>query len=319
MPHPAEEHAAQEEQATDGGGWPAGGQDWPVGQQDWPASGQEWPARGQQDWPAGGQDWPTAPETGAQTQQFSGWQSAGPVSFRPDSGQPSRRPPATGGGRSRSSLTVGLIVLGLVVLAGGGVLAWTLLKHHGSPHHASAAHPSEPTSTAPSSSVPSTPPSTPPTSASASPPSEQQAATSLATLLGNSVTDRSSVNAAYNDALQCGPNLGQDAQTFSSAATSRQQLLSQLASMPGRSALPSQLLGDLTTAWQASIKADQDFAAWAQDQASGTCTPNGQSDRHFQAANGPDLQATAAKKAFANLWNPLASTYGLTTYQQSDL
>ena len=133
------------------------------------------------------------------------------------------------------------------------------------------------------------------------------------------MTDRSSVNAAYNDVLQCGPNLTQDAQTFSNAATSRQRLLSQLASMPGRPALPSQLLGDLTTAWQASIKADTDLAAWAQDQASGTCTPNSQSDPHFQAANGPDLQATAAKKAFTNLWNPLASTYGLTTYKQGDL
>jgi hypothetical protein len=96
-------------------------------------------------------------------------------------------------------------------------------------------------------------------------------------------------------------------------------LLSQLAGLPGRPALPSQLLSDLTAAWQASIKADQDFAAWAQDQATGTCTPNGQSDPHFQAANGPDLQATAAKKAFTNLWNPLASNYGLTTYQQGDL
>lgn len=133
------------------------------------------------------------------------------------------------------------------------------------------------------------------------------------------MSDRSSVNAAYNDVLQCGPNLTQDAQTFSNAVTSRHQLLSELGSMPGRSALPSQLLSDLTVAWKASIKADTDFAAWAQDQASGSCRPNGQSDPNFQAANGPDQQATAAKKAFTNQWNPLASKYGLTSYEQSEL
>lgn len=212
-------------------------------------------------------------------------------------------------------MIAGLALLGLVALAGAILLGFALVNRHKSP---GAAPPP-----ARSSSAPSTPPTTPvttaPSSTPASAPTEQQAAASLAALLQSSVSDRSSVNAAYNDVLQCGPNLTQDAQTFSSAAASRQQLLSQLISMPGGSALPSQMLSDLTAAWQASINADKDFAGWAQDEASGNCTPNGQSDPHFQAANGPDLQATAAKKAFTSLWNPVASQYGLTRYQQGEL
>jgi hypothetical protein len=76
------------------------------------------------------------------------------------------------------------------------------------------------------------------------------------------------------------------------------------------------MLRDLTSAWQASLEADQDFEAWAQDQVSSGCVPN-QPDLHFQAANGPDLRATADKKAFLRLWNPLAVHYNLATYQQN--
>ena len=83
--------------------------------------------------------------------------------------------------------------------------------------------------------------------------------------------------------------------------------------------LSQQMLGDLANSWQASLNADDDFAAWAQDQVSGGCSPNNQSDPHFQAANGPDLQATANKRAFIRLWNPVAQTYGLTTYKQNEL
>ena len=75
----------------------------------------------------------------------------------------------------------------------------------------------------------------------------------------------------------------------------------------------------LTSAWQASAQADQDFAQWAQDEATQGCTPNDQSDRNYQAAAGPDNQATADKRAFVNLWNPIATRYGLATYQWDQL
>lgn len=153
----------------------------------------------------------------------------------------------------------------------------------------------------------------------AEPLTERQAAGGLANLLAQSVKDRAAVVAAVSDVSQCGPNLNQDVQTFESAATSRQRLLTQLTSLPGRGSLPGQVLQALTGAWQASAQADQDFAQWAQDEASGGCTQNDHSDSNYQAAVGPDDRATASKKRFASQWDPIAAQYGLPSYQWNRL
>ena len=155
--------------------------------------------------------------------------------------------------------------------------------------------------------------------ATSTPPPRQQAAKALAALLAQSVTDRSAITGSVSDVSQCGPTLNQDAQTFDNAATSRQNLLSQLAGLPARTALPASMLQDLTRAWQASAAADQDLAQWAQDESSGGCTPNDHADPHFKAAAGPDGQATSAKQAFVAQWNPIASEYGLASYQWNQL
>jgi hypothetical protein len=149
--------------------------------------------------------------------------------------------------------------------------------------------------------------------------SEQQAATNLAALLSQSVKDRSSITAAVNDVNSCGSTLSHDSQTFQNAAASRQQLLSQLAGLSGRSALPAAMLQSLTGAWQASAAADQDLGKWAQDEVSKGCTPSDQADANFQAAEGPDGQATTDKKAFVGQWNSIATQYGLTKYQWNQL
>jgi hypothetical protein len=150
-------------------------------------------------------------------------------------------------------------------------------------------------------------------------PAEQQAAKGLAVLLAQSVTDRSSIVSAVSGVSQCRPNLGQDAQTFAQAAASRQRLLTRLASVPERSALPGQMLSALASAWQASIQADHDYGQWAQDEAANGCSPNDQSDPHYQAAIGPDDRATTDKKTFTSLWNPIATKYGLVSYQWNQL
>jgi hypothetical protein len=148
---------------------------------------------------------------------------------------------------------------------------------------------------------------------------QQQAAGSLAALLAQSVTDRSSIVTATSSVSQCGPALHQDPQVFENAAAARQRLLAQLASLPGRSALPGQMLQALTGAWQASATADRDFARWARDELSQGCTPNDQADPNFQAADSPDGQATTGKKAFIHLWNPMAAQYGLPSYRWNQL
>ncbi|HEX6526420.1 MAG TPA: hypothetical protein VF070_41360 [Streptosporangiaceae bacterium] len=112
--------------------------------------------------------------------------------------------------------------------------------------------------------------------------------------------------------------MSHDIQVFRQAASSRQQLLSQLAALQDSPALPAQLITDLRGAWQASQQADQDFATWASDE-SNSCTPNDSSNASYQAATGPDNQATTDKRAFVNEWNPIATRYSLPTYQEDGI
>jgi hypothetical protein len=204
-------------------------------------------------------------------------------------------------------------MLSLVVLIVAGIVAVVLLVHR--PSHtgrvAATAHSGAAGGQSAKASAPA--------SATSTLPPQQQAAKALAALLAQSVTDRSAITGSVSDVNQCGPTLSQDAQTFNTAATSRQNLLSQLAGLPARTALPASMLQDLTRAWQASTAADQDLSRWAQDESSGACTPNDHADPHFQAAVGPDRQATSAKQAFVSQWNPIASEYGLANYQWNQL
>lgn len=205
------------------------------------------------------------------------------------------------------------ILVPVVLLAGGGAAAAGILLHssHRSPTVASTYGTSQDSGGQPS--------SVSATASASSQPTQQQAAEALARLLAQSVSDRTSIVNAASDVTQCGPDLNQDPQVFQSAATSRQSLLSQLADLPGSSALPEQMLQALTSAWQASIQADQDFARWAQDEISQGCTQNDHSDPGYQAAVTPDSQATAAKKSFAGFWDPIATQYELPPYQWDQL
>ncbi len=226
--------------------------------------------------------------------------SPGPDESGPD--QPHR-------GHSRWPLVVVLVVLLVGGAAGAGV--FFLHSSHKTAAAVRADQGSQPAARSPS------PVSATASSAGQSP--QRQAAESLASLLAQSVTDRSSVVSAVSDVKDCGPGLTQDPQAFQAAATSRQNLLSRLGDLPGRSALPGPMLQALTGAWQASVQADQDFGQWAQDEVSQGCVQDDHSDPGYQAAAGPDRQATTDKKSFAKLWNPLAARYGLTPYQWNQL
>jgi hypothetical protein len=148
---------------------------------------------------------------------------------------------------------------------------------------------------------------------------QQQAARTLSALLIQSVIDRSEINAASNDVTSCGPTLSQDSQTFDTAASSRQSLITQLSSLPGVSALPPQVVQSLTSAWQASEQVDEDYASWASNEFANGCVPNDTSNTYYQDADAPNQEATTDKQTFAKLWNPIATKYGLTTYQWNQL
>jgi len=179
---------------------------------------------------------------------------------------------------------------------------------------ASAAVPSAAASTVPPVTSSGTAP-TPSAASSPAQPSRQQAAQALAALLAQVGTDRAAVTQAVSTVANCSPGLSQAEAVFSNAASSHQALLGKLAVLPGRSALPTSMLADLTMAWQASAEADQDFATWTQDEISHGCSTNDQSDASYRAAAAPDGQATKDKKAFAALWTAIADQYGLPRYQ----
>lgn len=211
-----------------------------------------------------------------------------------------------------------LIVAAVLVLGICGAATAIIVLRSSPANHATLSSNRSPTSPSPVS--PRQPTTQPPTQPSTTQPAaEQVAAQSLSQLLAQSATDRSAIVDAVNDVNACGANLSQDATTFQQAAESRQQLLSQLASLPDSSALPAQLIQDLTGAWQSSQQADQDFAGWADDENSNGCTADDSSDSNYQAATAPDNQATADKQAFVSLWNPIAGQYGLPTYAWNQL
>jgi len=239
-----------------------------------------------------------------------------PPDYRsPDYSPPGHRSPSGGGSRGR--VIVGILA---VIVAVGGIAAGLLIaRAHASSGHLASAGQSTPAGNSGPASAGSpgtvSPSSAAPSSASA--PTEQQGATNLSALLAQSGSDRGAINSAYTDVMSCGSTLSQDQATFQQAAASRQSLLSRLATMPDASALPAGMISSLTQAWQASITADRDYAAWAGDESAG-CTPNG-SDASLSAAAGPDQQATTDKTAFVNSWNPIAQRYGLQTYAQDQI
>ncbi len=224
--------------------------------------------------------------------------------LRPPRGPGGPRPPRRPLGPRRPLLIV-IAAATVVVIVAGIVLVKAL---SGSPPASGATGATGATGTAGA------------TSSASSQDARRQAAVQLDRLLAQSVTDRAAVTNAAEDARACGPSLSQDAQTFARSASSRQQLLSRLGSLPGRSQLPAAMLQALTSAWQASAQVDTDLSRWAQDNVTRGCHHHrGRSDAYLRASAAPETRATVAKRAFSAQWNPIARQYGLTTYQRNQL
>jgi hypothetical protein len=242
---------------------------------------------------------------------------------------PPRQPPRRHDGRRSGSFPALWIAL-LVLLVGGGAAG--VLIAHPFGHRAlrqtasSGTRPGGPAASTGSGGAAAASPavsggvSTSPAASSSAPAvTEQQAAASVAAMLSQSVSDRAAIGSAAADVGDCGPNLSSDPKVFDDAANSRQSLLARLSTMPGRAALPSALIGDLTQAWQASVAADQAYARWANDEITQGCRANDTSDAGYRATVTPNANATKYKAAFVSGWNPIAAQYGLTQYQQDQL
>jgi hypothetical protein len=169
----------------------------------------------------------------------------------------------------------------------------------------------------PTGSATTTPPATSSAAAAANP-AQKQAATRLSALLSQSANDHSDVNAAFTNVQACGKDLAKDAQIFTKSAANRRALLTKLAQLPGRSALPATMLADLTSGWQASATVDSDLAKWAAA-AAGHCHKGNPKDPNFLASSKFEGPASTGKAGFAQLWNRLARRYGLNTVQADSL
>ncbi|OLE24982.1 MAG: hypothetical protein AUG44_17435 [Actinobacteria bacterium 13_1_20CM_3_71_11] len=79
----------------------------------------------------------------------------------------------------------------------------------------------------------------------------------------------------------------------------------------------TQLRDLLAQALTHSLEADQKFAAWLQNAKASGCTGHAAHDADYQAAQAASSEATNAKLSFVQLWNPIASRYGLPVRSDS--
>lgn len=141
----------------------------------------------------------------------------------------------------------------------------------------------------------------------------------LSTLLGGANSSRQAVIGAVSSIQKC--DKVPDAQTaLTQAATQRQQLLTSLAALKVDKLTNGQQLADqLTQAWQASASADQAYAAWAGDAATGCDPAKTGENPHRQAGDQASGTASGAKKQASALWNTIAVQAGLPTLSESQL
>jgi serine/threonine-protein kinase len=265
----------------------AGTADWPAGTADWPAATADWP-----DWP----DRPDRPDRTADRPDRTGtadWPVPDPGGGPPASPPQARR-------RLRPALAAAVVIVVIVAVAVGFVLS----KRPASGHPAAG---------------PPAAPRTSPTAASSSPPSPAaRQVSALDTLLISSSTARTALHRAVKQVATC--------VNLAGAVSDLQKVVNQRASEYGRaSALPVSALPDgaklksaLTTALSLSLKADQDYLTWARQQRASGCTPSSQSST-YNAAFSTSQRADAAKEAFVQLWNPVATRYGLAQNSPRDI
>lgn len=217
-------------------------------------------------------------------------------------------PPRDGRRRRRPLLL--MIAAGVVVVAIVAVGVVLLNRHPGSAS-ANAGATTRATHTARP-----TPSSTTPTYVQLRATPEGKAAVALAGLLQQAQTRLGDVSGSKTNVLDCKPKLTTDKQTFFNAADSRRDLLLALAKLPGRSTLPTALVGDLTSAWQEENDEYSLLGLWATDAVAHGCHPKTiKDDGYLLDSYGHGDQATTNMKKFVSLWDPIATKYSLSTYQ----
>ncbi|WP_413799838.1 hypothetical protein [Streptomyces iranensis] len=213
-----------------------------------------------------------------------------------------------GGGRRRMSrgMIIGIVVVASCAVA--GLAAGAVLSMGGDDDGKD------------NSTLSSASPSAAESSKAAVDPVETQAKT-LDALLADSNNSRASVIKAVDSIKSC-KDLSTAASDLRTAAGQRNDLVTRLGKL-SVDKLPdhARLTASLTRAWKSSARADNEYAAWADQVGGKKGCPKGKARRspRVGAAERASGEATQAKKTASGLWNPIASQYGLTPRQATDL
>jgi serine/threonine protein kinase len=208
--------------------------------------------------------------------------------------QPRGRPPRRGG---RIAVAVAAV---LVAALAGAFVAWRA-GYLGSPGPASS----------------------PGTSSSRSASAQSPAAvmTTLGTYLARSASVRPAIQPAIDGVRTCSRTPASGQASMQQAISTRQDILNGLRTL-SPSGLPSgaQLISALTAAMQQSVTADRYYQNWMADFARlrYACRSDPGQDTNYLAGQNASAKATAAKKAFLDIWNPMAPSYGQKTYSRAD-
>jgi hypothetical protein len=157
------------------------------------------------------------------------------------------------------------------------------------------------------------------TSTAATATAAREQARALAGLIEDSSHSRTSVKDAVVATKAC-RSLPTNAQTFREAARSRRSQHDRAAALEV-SALPSggRVRDSLEDALNYSIQADNAFAAWATELTNEGCRAGDTVTANFTKGDRYSNSATAEKKRFVGLWNPIATAYRLPRFVYSDV
>ncbi|MFJ8585789.1 hypothetical protein ACIRD2_14170 [Streptomyces sp. NPDC093595] len=146
-------------------------------------------------------------------------------------------------------------------------------------------------------------------------------AEALDKLLAESNDSRAAVIRSVENIKRC-KSLDQAATDLLDAAKQRRGLVTKLQALQVDK-LPDHttLTASLTKAWQASASADDHYAIWAKqvDSKKGCKGGQARTTSHTAQANRASGEATAAKQQASALWNKIATSYGLTLRQPTQL
>jgi hypothetical protein len=148
-----------------------------------------------------------------------------------------------------------------------------------------------------------------PSSSSAPTLASRQAAT-VNSLLSSSAATLKALQGAVSEVSNC-TNLSSAVRQIQNVVNQRRTEYNQ-ASALSTSALANgaAVKSDLIAALRNSLDADKDFLTWARQQLNPGCTPTAQSSA-YNAAYNASQQAGAYKKAFIQVWAPVAAQYGI--------